>query len=190
MSYEHLIEVQKEREEIYKGRVLHVVRDRVLLPNGREGTREVCLHGGAVAVIPLLSTGEVLMERQYRHAHGRVMWEIPAGKLEPGEDADPLTAAKRELREETGAVAEKYTDLGVLIPSPAVLSEKIYMYLAEDVSFEERSLDADEFLDVERVPLSELYRLVMDGKIEDSKTQIAILKTVHLRGREYGISVL
>ncbi len=189
MAFEHLIEVPKGREEIFHGRVLHVVRDTVILPNGKEGEREVCLHGGAVAVIPLLPTGEVLMERQYRHAHGRVMWEIPAGKLEIGEDADPLAAAKRELREETGAVAEKYTDLGVLIPSPAVLSEKIYMYLAEDVSFTERSLDADEFLDVERVPLAALYREVLEGRIADSKTQIAVLKAVALRGEKYGIGL-
>ncbi|MBP3592524.1 MAG: NUDIX hydrolase [Clostridia bacterium] len=189
MAHTHLIEIPKEREEIFQGRVLHVVRDTVILPNGSESTREVCLHGGAVAVIPLLSTGEVLMERQYRHAHGRVMLEIPAGKLEMGEDADPLSAAKRELREETGAVAEKYTDLGVLIPSPAVLSERIFMYLAEDISIQERDLDADEFLDVERVPLAELYREVMEGRISDSKTQIAILKAVALRGEKYGIGL-
>lgn len=187
MAFEHLIETQKEREEIYRGHVLHVVKDRVNLPNGKEGMREVCLHGGAVAVIPLLSTGEVLMERQYRYAHGRVMREIPAGKLEIGEDADPLSAVKRELREETGAVANRYTDLGVLIPSPAILSERIYMYLAEDISFTERSLDADEFLDVERVPLVDLYREVMEGRIADSKTQVAILKVVALRGKSFGI---
>lgn len=189
MAFEHLIEAPKGREEIFHGRVLHVVRDTVTMPNGREAKREVCLHGGAVAVLPLLSTGEVLMERQYRHAHGRVMWEIPAGKLEIGEGADPLAAAKRELREETGAVAEKYTDLGVLIPSPAVLSERIFMYLAEDISIEARSLDADEFLDVERVPLAELYREVMEGRISDSKTQIAVLKAVVLRGEKYGIGL-
>ena len=129
------------------------------------------------------------MERQYRYAHGRVMFEIPAGKLEIGENADPLSAAKRELLEETGAVAEKYTDLGVLIPSPAILSERIHIYLAEDVSFAEQALDEGEFLEVERVPLSELYRAVMAGEIEDSKTQIAILKTVHMRGKAYGITV-
>lgn len=187
MEFKHLIEVPKGREEIYEGKVLHVVRDTVTLPNGREAKREVCLHNGAVAVIPLLPTGEVLMERQYRYAHGRVMWEIPAGKLEIGENADPLSAAKRELLEETGAAAKKYTELGVLIPSPAILSEKIYLYLAEDISFAAQALDEGEFLDVERVPLSELYRAVMAGEIEDSKTQVAVLKAVHLRGREYGI---
>ena len=187
MGFEHLIEEPKSREEIYNGRVLHVVRDTVTLPNGKEAKREVCLHNGAVAVIPLLSTGEVLMERQYRHAHGRVMREIPAGKLEVGENADPLAAAKRELREETGAVAEKYTDLGVLIPSPAILSERIYIYLAEQITFEAQDLDAGEFLDVERVPLAELYREVMEGRISDSKTQVAVLKLVALRGKDLGI---
>lgn len=187
MEYAHLVEKQKSREEIFRGNVLHVVKDTVLLPNGAEAEREMCLHRGAVAILPLLSTGEVLMERQYRYAHGRVLWEIPAGKLEEGDGADPLSAAKRELMEETGAIAQKFTDLGASIPSCAVLSERIYVYLAEDIRFTEQSLDEDEFLDVERVPLAELYREVLNGHIEDAKTQIAVLKTVHLRGRSLGI---
>ena len=169
------------REEIFDGKILHVVRDTVELPNGERATREMCLHVGGVCVLPLLSDGRVIMERQYRYPHGRIFFEIPAGKLNyKGED--PLSAAARELREETGAVAKKYTSLGELDSTPALIDEKIYMYLAEDISFVERSLDEDEFLDVEYVHISELFKMVMSGEIKDAKTQTAILKTVMLRG--------
>ena len=168
------------REEIYKGKVLEVVCDEVTLPDGKPAMREMCLHIGAVCVIPLLSDGCVIMERQYRYPHGRVFLEIPAGKLNfRGED--PLSAAKRELREETGAVAQKYTSLGDLIPSPALISEKIGMYLAEDITFSERELDEDEFLEVVKIPLEELYGMVMRGEIADAKTQIAVLKVWNMK---------
>ncbi len=171
-----------KREEIFKGTALHVVKDTVELPNGKESTREMCLHVGAVCVIPLMSDGRVIMERQYRYPHGRVFFEIPAGKLNFKEE-DPLEAAKRELREETGALAKTYTPLGMLIPSPALISERIYMYLAEDLTFGERNLDEDEFLDVEYVPLDVLYEMVMRGEIEDAKTQITVLKVKEILER-------
>ena len=171
----NLEENRIERKEIYDGCVFKVVSDTVLLPNGKTSKREFCLHLGAVCVLPLLSDGRVIMERQYRYAHGRVFFEIPAGKLNyAGED--PLEAAKRELREETGAVAEKYTYLGEMIPSPAILGEKVQMYLAEGLSFTETELDDDEFLETEAVPLDELHEMVMRGEIADAKTQITILK--------------
>ena len=180
MAYENLIEKQIGREEIYRGVVLNVVKDRVVLPNGDETVREICLHNGAVCVIPILDDGTVLMERQYRYAHGRVFYEIPAGKLD-SPDENPLDAAKRELREETGAVAERFTFLGELDTSPALISEKIYMYLAEGLTFGERELDDDEFLDVEREHLASLYGKVMQGEIADAKTQIAVMKAATLR---------
>lgn len=168
------------REDIFEGKILHVVRDTVTLPNGCEATREMCLHVGGVCVLPLLSDGRVIMERQFRYPHGRVFLEIPAGKLNyKGED--PLSAAKRELREETGAVAKKYTYLGSLDSSPALINEKIHVYLAEDITFGERELDEDEFLDVEYIPLDDLVGMVMAGEIMDAKTQIAILKTARLK---------
>ena len=170
------------REEIYDGAVLKVVRDKVSLPNGAEAYREMCLHVGAVAVLPLLEDGRVIMERQYRYAHGRVFLEIPAGKLD-APDEIPLSAAQRELREETGAVAERYTYLGRIDTTPALINEKIHLYLAEGLTFGERELDEDEFLDVELIPLEELYGMVMRGEIADAKTQIAVLKVHALRGK-------
>ena len=169
-----------ERNEIYNGRILKVVSDKVLLPNGNESMREMCIHVGAVAVLPLLSDGTVLMEHQYRYPHGRVFLEIPAGKLDSS-DEPPLLAAKRELREETGAVAERYTFLGELDTSPALINEKISLYLAEDISFAERDLDEDEFIDVVRIPLSSLVEKVMNGEIKDAKTQVAVLKVAKIK---------
>ena len=171
----NLEEKQIKRDEIYDGAVLHVVRDEVLLPNGARSVREICLHNGAVAIIPVLDDGRVIMERQFRYAHGRVVLEIPAGKLYSA-DEPPLDAAIRELREETGAVAENITYLGAIVPSPALISEVIHLYLATGISFGQRELDEDEFLDVEYIPLEELYDMVMRGEIQDGKTQIAVLK--------------
>lgn len=175
----NLEEKQIKREEIFKGVALHVVKDEVLLPNGHRGVREISLHNGASAIIPILSDGRVIMERQFRYAHGRVMLEIPAGKLDTPDEI-PLEAAKRELREETGAVAEKITFLGKIAPSPALIDEVIYLYMAEGLSFGERELDQDEFLDLELIHLDRLYKMVMQGEITDGKTQIAILKAKQL----------
>ena len=175
----NLIEKQVSREEIFKGVALHVVKDEILLPNGKKSVREISLHNGAAAIIPILPDGRVLMERQFRYAHGRVMLEIPAGKLDTP-DEPPLEAAKRELREETGAIAEKYTYLGAIAPSPALIDEVIHVYLAEELSFGEKHLDEGEFLDVEYYRLDELYKMVMNGEITDAKTQIAILKAKEL----------
>jgi ADP-ribose pyrophosphatase len=175
----NLVEKQLSREEIFRGVALHVVRDEILLPNGKKSIREISLHNGAAAVIPILPDGRVIMERQFRYAHGKVMLEIPAGKLDTP-DEPPLDGAKRELREETGAVAEKYTYLGAIAPSPALINEVIHIYMAEGISFGEKHLDEGEFLDVEYYTLDELYEMVMKGEITDAKTQIAILKAHEL----------
>ncbi|MBO7196442.1 MAG: NUDIX hydrolase [Clostridia bacterium] len=169
------MEKQISREEIFKGVALHVVRDRIILPDGSESVREISLHNGAAAVIPILDDGRVIMERQFRYAHGRVMLEIPAGKLDTP-DEPPLEGAKRELREETGAAADRYTYLGSIVPSPALINEVIHVYMAEGISLGESHLDSGEFLDVEYYTLDELYGMVMSGEITDAKTQIAILK--------------
>ena len=183
----HLEEKQINREEIFHGVALHVVKDEILLPNGKRSVREISLHNGAAAIIPLLPDGNVIMERQFRYAHGRVMLEIPAGKLDTPDEI-PLEAAKRELREETGAVAGKITALGSIAPSPALINEVIHLFLAEDISFGENDLDDGEFLEVELIHIDKLYEMVMNGEIADSKTQIAILKVKEiLRNRHNGI---
>lgn len=171
--------------EIFDGKILHVFEDAVRLPNGGESSREYLRHVGAVCILPLLEDGCVLVERQYRYPVGQVLTEIPAGKLDSKAE-DHLAAAQRELREETGAVAEKWTSLGIFYPACAYSDEAIEMYLAEDIHFTARELDADEFLDVARVPLDTLVSDVLAGRIPDAKTQIAVLKAYLLRGADCG----
>ena len=174
-------EKQIEREEIYDGAVLHVVKDKILLPDGNTSFREFCLHKGAVAVIPITENNEAILVRQFRYAHHREFLEIPAGKFD-FIDEEPLAAAKRELEEETGASAAKYTYLGVLDTTPALIDEKIHLYMAEELTYGEMHLDEDEFLSVERIPLTKLIDMVMSGEIRDGKTQIAILKAARILG--------
>jgi ADP-ribose pyrophosphatase len=179
--FENLKETYVSREEIFKGHIVHLVRDTVELPNGEPAKREVCLHNGAVCVVPVTDGGEIIMERQFRYPFGEVIWEIPAGKLDsPSEDV--LEAAKRELREETGYSAEKFTFIGNLYPSPAILSEKIAMFLATGLHKGEQELDEDEFLDVVKLPFSEVVDMILAGKIPDAKTQTAILKAKLILG--------
>ena len=170
-------------ELIYDGRVVRLFVDRVALPNGEEGVREYVRHIGAVAVLPLTDEGEVLCVRQYRYAHGRVMTEIPAGKLDSKEE-DHIEAALRELREETGATCKELTYLGLFRSTPAILDEKIDLYLARGLTFGDQDLDEDEFLRVIRVPLPQLVEDVMQGRITDGKTQVAILKVNEILRRE------
>ena len=176
MQNEHLFEGTVASESIYDGRVLHVFRDTVSLPDGNTSVREYAKHKGAVAVVPLTDEGEVICVRQYRYAHRKVLLEIPAGKLDSF-DEDYLEAAKRELREETGATCENLQFIGDLISTPALIDEVIHMYLARGLQFGDTDPDDDEFLDVVRIPLETLVRMVMNGEIKDSKTQTAILKT-------------
>ena len=172
-------EKQLEREEIYDGAVLHVVKDKILLPDGNTSFREFCLHKGAVAVIPITENNEAILVRQFRYAHHREFLERPAGKFDfVGEE--PLAAAKRELSEETGAEAESYVSLGVLDTTPALIDEKIHMYMATGLTYGEIHPDEDEFLSVHKIPLKELVEMVMKGEIRDGKTQIAILKAARI----------
>lgn len=179
MTEPELRETQLSSREIFDGRILHVFEDTVRLPNGAAVSREYLRHIGAVCVIPVLEDGSVLVERQYRYPVAQVLTEIPAGKLD-AKDEDHLLAAQRELREEAGATAERWTSLGLFYPACAYSDEAIEMYLAQGLHFGERHLDADEFLNVARVPLTELVEEVMAGRIPDAKTQIAILKADRL----------
>ena len=156
-------------------------RDIVELPNGNTSVREVIRHIGAVCVIPVNDNNEVIMERQYRYPLDRVILEIPAGKLD-APDEDRLSAIQRELREETGYTAGEWLPLGDFHPAPAYSGEYISMYLARRLHKGNQDLDADEFLDVYTIPLSELVEDVMAGKISDAKTQVCILKAARLLG--------
>lgn len=176
---EHLREIREASQEIFDGKILHLFDDTVRLPNGHTASREVIRHIGAVCVIPVTDDGKVVMERQFRYPIDMVIREIPAGKLD-SKDEDPLAAAKRELREETGYLAENWQPLGVFYPAAAYCDEKIHMYLATGLHKGDRELDDDEFLDVELVPLTELVEAVMAGNIPDAKTQIAVLKAAKI----------
>ena len=176
-----LRETQLTSEDIFDGIILHVKRDTVALPNGNTSVREVIRHIGAVCVIPVNGKNEVVVERQYRYPLDRVILEIPAGKLD-APDEDRLSAIRRELREETGYAADEWIPLGDFHPAPAYSDEYISMYLARGLHQGDRSLDADEFLDVYTVPLSELVEDVMAGRISDAKTQVCILKAARLLG--------
>lgn len=183
MQDEEMKEVRLSSQTMFEGKILTVKKDIIGLPNGKESFREYAEHGGAVAAVPLTDEGEVILVKQYRYAVGRVVLEIPAGKLDSA-DEPPHAAALRELKEETGAKCERLTPLGVIIPSPAILTERIHLFLAEGLSFEESSPDEDEFLEVIRVPLSSLVERVMRGKVEDAKTALAAMKVWQLRGKE------
>lgn len=167
-------------EEIYQGKVIHVQVDTVLLPNGHQSKRELVLHHGGVAVVAVDENRRVPMVRQYRKALDELVLEIPAGKLEPGED--PQACGLRELQEETGLTAKSVIHLGEYYPSPGYCGERINIYLAQKLSSAGQSLDPDEFLDVEYYDLDELFQMIMDGKIQDAKTAIGILKAKNILG--------
>ena len=178
-----LREIPVASENIFDGTVLHVYRDDILLPDGKPAHREYIKHVGAVCVVPLTDKGEVICVRQYRYPFSDVLLEIPAGKLDSS-DEDPDLAARRELREETGADCKSLTYLGKYYGSPALIGETIHMYLAEGLSFGELDLDEDEFLEVERIPLSELVREILDGNVPDGKTQAAVLRVAMIKKDE------
>ena len=178
-DFKDLAEVKTGSEEIFDGVILHVFKDTVALPNGRPATREVIRHVGAVGVIPVTEDGKVIIERQFRYPLNRIVTEIPAGKLDSFTE-DRLSAAKRELEEETGYTAKEWVSMGDYYPTPAYCDERITLYLARGLEAGIRHLDEDEFLNFEAVPLTELVDDVMAGRITDGKTQVAILKAARL----------
>lgn len=173
-----LYEKKLTSKQIFDGKVVKLFVDTVELPDGSEAIREIVRHPGAVCVIPVTKDMDVVTVKQYRYAFEQIMLEIPAGKLEPGEN--PLEAVKRELEEESGVVAKKIEYLGEIFTTVAIFDEKIHLYLATELEFKDAHPDDDEFLEVETIPLSELYNMVMDGDIKDAKTQIAILKAYNI----------
>ncbi|MBO5796728.1 MAG: NUDIX hydrolase [Clostridia bacterium] len=176
----NLIEKPLSQDYKYKGKIVNMRVDEALLPNGQKALREVVEHPGGVCIAALTDERELLFVRQFRYPYEEIVTELPAGKLERGED--PLEAGKRELAEETGATAARYTSLGQLYPTPGYCGEIIHLYLAEDLQFQAANPDEDEFLEAERIPLAEAVKLVMAGQLPDAKTQVAVLKVAALLG--------
>lgn len=171
---EELKETKLSSESVFDGRLLHVRRDTVRLPDGRETTREWIAHPGASAVLPVLDDGRVVLVRQYRYPVGRVTLEVPAGKLDrPGED--PLACARRELKEETGYAAARFTKLLSLATTVGFSDEWIHIYAAEGLTAGAQCPDEDEFIRVVRMPFDEAVARVRDNTIIDAKTVAAIL---------------
>lgn len=169
-----LKETTKSSETIYNGNIIKVERDIALLENGKEAVREVVRHPGGVGVVAMDSEGYVYMVRQFRYPFYETTLEIPAGKLDiNGEDT--LEAGKRELREETGLVAEKYEYLGTFYATPGFCDEKLSLYFATNLHQGETDPDEDEFVECEKYKLSELVEMINCGKIHDAKTVIGIL---------------
>lgn len=167
-----------EKKYIYKGRIINVRTDTAELPNGKQALREVVEHPGGVTVAALTDNDELMFVRQFRYPYSEVLLELPAGKLEYGED--PFEAGKRELREETGAVCDRLTFIGDFYSSPAILDEVIHMYLAEGLHMGEASPDDDEFLNLISMPLDALCDMAARGEITDGKTQAAVLKVRYI----------
>ena len=178
-----LAEKQIDSKLIMDGTVLHVYYDNVTLPNGGKAHRELIRHVGAVCMVPVTQDGQVIVERQFRYPVNRVITEIPAGKLDSKQE-DPLAAARRELQEETGMTADNWINLGIFYPAPAYSDETIHMFLARDLHPGDQHLDADEFLEVTRVPIEELVEEILAGKIPDLKTQAAVLRAYLMLQRE------
>ncbi len=167
-----------KQDYLYRGKIVNLRVDDAELPDGTTALREVVEHPGGVCVAALTDKEELLFVEQFRYPYMETVLELPAGKLEYGED--PFEAGKRELQEETGAAAKNYRDLGKLYPTPGYCGEIIHMYLAENLTFSEQHLDEDEFLEVRRIPLETAFQMVMRNEIRDSKTQVGILKTYQL----------
>lgn len=167
-------EIKLTSEEIFKGRVVHLYKDEVELENGKHTSREVIRHPGGVCVAALDEELNLLLVKQYRYPPEKELLELPAGKLEYGED--PLACGARELEEETGFTSDNLSLLGTLYPTPAYTNEIIYIYYTRNLIKKKQKLDEGEFLTVIKMPFWEVYKKVIDGEILDSKTQIAVLK--------------
>lgn len=181
----NLIEKPVSQDYKYKGKIVNLRVDEALLPNGRTALREVVEHPGGVCVAALTDKEELLFVRQFRYPYQEVVRELPAGKLERGED--PLAAGLRELQEETGATAARVSSLGRLYPSPGYCGEVIHLFFAEGLTFGATHPDEDEFLEPERVPLTEAVRAVLAGELPDAKTQVAVLKVAALRAQKEAV---
>ena len=169
----HLVETRIASEDVFDGKLLHVKRDTVRLPDGKTATREYIAHPGAVMIIPRLPDGKLIMERQFRYPLGRIFIEFPAGKIDPGED--PVTTAARELLEETGYTAERWSHIGTLHPLITYSTERIEIYTADALTFVGAKLDAGEFIEIFSAALDEALAWIDRGELTDVKTMLGLL---------------
>lgn len=170
---EHLVETRLDSQEVFQGRLLHVRRDTVRLPDGTEATREYIVHPGAVMIIPRLANGSLLLERQYRYPLDRVFIEFPAGKVDAGENR--LAAAKRELAEETGYVAARWEHLAAMHPVISYSTEQIDIFVAYELTLVGARLDHGEFIETFSASLDEALHWLDRGEITDAKTMLGLL---------------
>ncbi len=177
----NLDEKTVRKNYIYNGRIINVRRDDALLPDGNPCIREVVEHPGGVCIGAITDNDELLFVRQFRYPYMEVIYELPAGKLEKGED--PFESGKRELEEEAGCVADEYRDMGKFYPTPGYCGEIIHLYAAKKLTFTQQNLDIDEFLSVEKIPLDKAVEMVLNNEIRDGKTQALVLKIKMLRDK-------
>lgn len=170
----HLFEEKISSREVYSGRIFDITSDTVRLENGKEALREVVHHNGGVCVVPIDDEGNIYLVRQFRYPYGDTMLEIPAGKLEKGEQH--RAAALRELEEEVGAVPESLEYLGGISPTPAYSTEIIHLYVARGLRFTATHPDEGEFLDIVKLPLAQARSMALGGELPDAKTQIGVLR--------------
>lgn len=169
-------------KKVFEGRIFDIKVDDISLPDGRTAEREILIHHGGVVILPITDDGNVILVRQYRYAVGRDMLELPAGKLEKGED--PLSAARRELEEETGCRARSIREFGKLIPVGAYTTEIMHGYVCDDMEDTmEQKLDDDEFIEIVRMPLEELREKILSGEIQDGKTVAFVLKYLMMKDK-------
>jgi ADP-ribose pyrophosphatase len=174
-------------ETVYQGRLFRVTRDRIVEPTGLRGEREIVRHNGSVVILAVDRSSSkkdpwIVIERQYRHAANQFLWEIPAGKLDAGEE--PLAGAQRELAEETGYRARKWKPLVEYYASPGFLGESMMVFLAEDLYAGEATPEEDERIEIRLVRLSEILQMIEKGAIHDGKTLNAVLLYAWLHGRK------
>ena len=162
-----------ESVEAFTGSLVKLRVDRVRLPNGKETIREIVVHRGAVALVPMIDGEKIIMIRQFRQAAGEVLFEIPAGTLEPNED--PLVCAQRELCEETGYLPGKLTLMFKSYLAPGYSSEMLYTYLAENIAIAEVDPEEDEFIEIIELSLSDAVDMISKGEIKDAKTICGLL---------------
>ncbi|MBC8175232.1 MAG: NUDIX hydrolase [Candidatus Marinimicrobia bacterium] len=181
-----LKETQIRTEHIFKGKLLDVWRDVVSISSGRETTREYIKHPGAVAIIPILPGGKILLIRQFRYALGEVEIEIPAGKIDPGESLEKTVI--RELEEETGYRAGKITQIGEIHPCIGYSNERIWLYLAEELKRTSQNTDHDEMIELFPCEIKTCLDLIQQGEIKDVKAIIGLLWTEKILSGEWSVS--